>query len=249
MALTLENFKQEIDATILQRGRQYYRAEQVIDLEEADDGMWSAQVEGTYVYEIEIEQGTQGELTCMCTCPYDWGPVCKHIAAVLYAIEETFPAYVEPKPKKPRKQRQTRQEKVLGILKGLAHEELMALLGELASGHREIANLILARYSAGGDDKKAYIRLVKDALNQGKGEYGYIDYMGAVRAARGVDSLLQRAENDLNQGNTSRAVAIYQAVFETVVEAISNADDSTGSLGGCIASAVEGLGESGELLY
>lgn len=76
MTLNLGNFKQAVDSRILQRGRQYFRAGHVIDLEEIDDGVWSAQVEGTEVYEVSVERDAQGELSWECTCPYDWGPVC-----------------------------------------------------------------------------------------------------------------------------------------------------------------------------
>lgn len=248
MTLTLSNFKTVIDDTILDRGRRYLGSSQVVDLEEDGDGRWSAQVEGTEVYEVVIEQDDKGVLSCECTCPYDWGPICKHIAAVLHAIEEAFPEYTEDKPYKPRKKRKTRAEKVHDILTGLAHEELVDLLEELAAEDRQIANMIVARFSDQGSDKKAYIRLVKDALNMGKGQYGFIDYYGSGRAARGIQDVLQRADADLAQGRALKAVPVYQAVIETVVPAIAHADDSNGELGDCIRFGLEGLAEASKQL-
>lgn len=248
MILTLANFKTVIDDTILDRGRSYFRSGQVVDLEEDGDGRWSAQVEGTEVYEVVIEQDAKGALFCECTCPYDWGPYCKHIAAVLYAIEEAFPEYTEDKPRRPRKKRKTRAEKVHDILTGLAHEELVDLLEELAAEDRQIANMIVARFSDEGGDKKAYIRLVKDALNMGKGQYGFIDYYGSGRAARGVRDVLQRADADLTQRRVLQAIPVYQAVIETVVPAIAHADDSNGELGDCIRFGLAGLAEASKKL-
>jgi hypothetical protein len=42
----------------------------------------SAQVSGTYLYEVEIEVAASG-ISAHCSCPYDWGGFCKHIGAVL----------------------------------------------------------------------------------------------------------------------------------------------------------------------
>jgi hypothetical protein len=248
MNLTLKNFREQIDSAILERGSRYFRGGQIIDLEEEGDGIWSARVEGTELYDVVIEQGPAGTLTCECTCPYDWGPICKHIAAVLYAIEEASPEYAEDKPDRLRKKRKTRAEKVDDTLIGLSHEELVELLTELAREDRQIANLILARFSNEGSDKKAYIRLVKDALNMGKGQYGFIDYYGSGRAARGVRSVLQRADVDMKRGQVSDAVPVYQAVIETVVPAIAHADDSNGALGDCIHLGLEGLSAASKQL-
>lgn len=41
-----------------------------------------------------------GELTTWCTCPYDHGDYCKHLAAVLYTIEDAYPDEPGAKPRK-----------------------------------------------------------------------------------------------------------------------------------------------------
>ncbi len=73
---------------ILERGLDYCREGAVVDLMADGDGVFSATVQGTddYCVEIEMEDGIP---TCMeCDCPYaDRGYNCKHMAAVLYAIE------------------------------------------------------------------------------------------------------------------------------------------------------------------
>lgn len=83
MTLTLENFEQQIDPTILERSRRYAHDGRVLAVEEEGDKVWSARVEGTNLYTVSIEQTPAGGLSCLCTCPYDWGPTCKHIAAGL----------------------------------------------------------------------------------------------------------------------------------------------------------------------
>ena len=106
MALRLDNFKQVISSTILTRGRDYYRKGHVVDLSQDDEDVWIAQVQGTELYEVIIEQAPDGSLNVSCSCPYD-DDYCKHVAAVLYAIEEAYPD-VQPgksgkrKPKTPK---------------------------------------------------------------------------------------------------------------------------------------------------
>ena len=44
--LTLGDFEQVIDPTILQRGRSYYADGDLVSLEEVEEGRWQAEVEG-----------------------------------------------------------------------------------------------------------------------------------------------------------------------------------------------------------
>jgi hypothetical protein len=249
MPLTLENFRQLIDSKILERGSNYYHSGYVTELDEVSDGQWSAQVAGTYVYDVSVEQPSNGELFCECTCPYDWGPHCKHIAAMLYAIAEEYPDYVAgKKPVKAKKKRQTREEKVRDALGGLSRDELMEILVDQARSDKQLANQLVLQYGVVADDKKTYARMVRDALSLGRERDGFIDYMGAMVAARSVDDILGRAEALLADGKPLQAVPIAQAVVETVVPGLQAADDSNGSLGGCIWSGLDLLERAAKAL-
>src|SRR3972149_3489517 len=88
MNITLSNFESVIDHALVKRGRKYWQHRLVQDLEEIEDGKWTAQVEGTQVYEVRISISDDAVTDYNCTCPYDLGPVCKHEVAMLYAIQE-----------------------------------------------------------------------------------------------------------------------------------------------------------------
>jgi hypothetical protein len=248
MNLYISNFKTTIDETILDRGYSYFLAGRVIDIEEDRKGRWTAQVEGNEVYTIEIEQDQKGMLLCDCNCPYNQGPYCKHIAAALYAIEESAKDQGERKPGKEGKKRITRPERIHKTLVGMAKENLVELLEELADGDQQIAHMILARFGDAGEEKKAYTRMVKDALKMGKNKHGFIDYYGSGRAANGVRDILARADMYAEKGNYHKTIPIYQAVIEAVVPAIAYADDSNGELGDCIYCGLKGLSEAIEKL-
>lgn len=244
MSITLNNFKKELESTILQRGRNYFKQSAITDLDEIDDGKWRAQVDGTEVYEIEINQRSDGGLEHYCSCPYDWGPVCKHIAAVLYAIEDLFPEYFEKprKQSKPRKKRKTKRQKLEELLKHVSSEELTPIIIDLALEDRALYNQLEINFSE-ETSKKAYIRMVKDALKTGQGQYGFIDYWGSDQAANAVDRIIVQAKNLISQNQSNKAVPILQAVIETVIPAMNHADDSNGTLSGCIDYSIELLNQ------
>ena len=73
---------------ILARGEMYYYDGAVQDLEKTEHG-YHAVVEGTEDYEVDIEMEDKQICEMYCTCPYAAdGNNCKHMAAVLYEIEE-----------------------------------------------------------------------------------------------------------------------------------------------------------------
>ena len=243
MTFTLNTSKKEINKTILKRGRDYFRANQIIDLEEVEQGRWIAKVQGSDEYDVTITQEDQQQLICRCNCLYDGGLICKHITAVLYAIEDSFPEYFDRKPRKtrqPSKKRKTRHDRVMELLNDQSKDKLVEFLGEIAEGDRQITNMILARFSAELPDKKVYSRMIKDILRSVQ-DRGFIDYHGSNRAGHDIHKLIEQADSDVKQGQLAKATVIYQAVIETVVPAISQADDSNGFLGDCIAAGLHGL--------
>jgi hypothetical protein len=247
MFFTLTNFNQVLESTILQRGRRYYDDGRVFDLEEVDTGRWQAGVEGTDIYQIVITIAPDGAIDWGCDCPYDWGPVCKHVTAVLYAIEEAAAPSLA-RTKKPAGRRKTLADKVREALSTLSHGELHDLLLEQALDDRNLAHMILARYGGEQEGKKGYVRLVKDALHLGQGRHGFLDYRGSVQAAKGIGQVIGRAEDYLAQEQPLQAIPIFQAVVETVVPAIGHADDSMGMLGDCIHFALESLQRAADQL-
>jgi len=66
------------------RGEQYLKSGAVHKLI-LDGDTYRAHVYGTRRYVVEI-QGDEDKLECTCTCPYDWGGICKHIVAVMLLV-------------------------------------------------------------------------------------------------------------------------------------------------------------------
>lgn len=71
MEFPLAEFEASVDATILRRGREYWRDGLVFHLEELESNEWRASVEGTETYQVRIslQRGVVNDFAC--SCPYD----------------------------------------------------------------------------------------------------------------------------------------------------------------------------------
>lgn len=82
-----DEWKSLFGGRILLRGAQYYEEHRVRNLEYHEDGL-SAEVRGNSWYHVTIDV-SRGYMSC--TCPYhrQQGGYCKHMAAVLFAVERS----------------------------------------------------------------------------------------------------------------------------------------------------------------
>ncbi|MGN0632720.1 MAG: SNF2-related protein [Oscillospiraceae bacterium] len=91
ISYNIKYFRRYISSTILSRGRQYYQARKVSNFEYTEDGTVSATVKGTASYKVRLHINEDGNISDQrCTCPFDWGGECKHIAAVLMVLENEY---------------------------------------------------------------------------------------------------------------------------------------------------------------
>lgn len=85
MSIHIDRFEEEIHFLIAERGKAYFDAHQVLMLQQTTEG-WTAVIEGSETYQVLLE-GHDVITQWHCTCPFEHGPVCKHIAAVFYAVK------------------------------------------------------------------------------------------------------------------------------------------------------------------
>lgn len=85
--ITLDNFEDFVPYKIWMRGEEYYETDAVSELEEISPGEWTATVEGTDDYNVEISMDGNEIESWYCDCPYD-GEICKHVVAALLAIRD-----------------------------------------------------------------------------------------------------------------------------------------------------------------
>lgn len=88
---TMTDYKELLDPKILKRGRDYFKNGKVGAVRKNGRGTFYAKVKGTESYDVELTITKGGKISsAYCTCPYEYGEYCKHIAAVLMALEEKY---------------------------------------------------------------------------------------------------------------------------------------------------------------
>lgn len=81
--MTINNFEENIDTRLLERGLQYYQEGNILTIEQIEKGIWEATVSGTEDYEVTIELLDEKITNSNCNCPFNLSEYCKHQIAIL----------------------------------------------------------------------------------------------------------------------------------------------------------------------
>lgn len=249
MQIPLNQFEQYIDETILKRGLQYFKSGRVNEVEEISPGKYEAIVEGTedYTVQLTLKNGIITEYTC--DCPYDFGPVCKHVAAVIFYLQQDV-LDLNKKPKrtktnqtaKPAK-RKTVAQQVEELLEKTTHDELKQFVREKTEENAQFRNLFLSSFAQYNTDesKELYVKQVKSILKTASDRHGFIDWSASRQVGNAIDNLLKSAQKQIDNHNYKSAFFICTAIMEQMNEALEYSDDSNGDIGGSIEVACEML--------
>lgn len=249
MQIPLNQFEQYIDETILKRGLQYFKKGHVHEPEEISPGKYEAIVEGTEDYTVQLTLKNGIITEHVCDCPYDFGPVCKHVAAVIFYLQQDE-LELNKKTKKAKSgqtakaaKRKTVAQQVDELLEKASHEELKQFVREKASQNAPFRNLFLSSFAQHNSDesKELYVKQVKSILKTASDRHGFIDWSASRLVGNAVYNLLQSAQKQINNRNYKSAVFICTAVMEQMTEALQYSDDSNGDIGGSVDAAYEML--------
>ncbi len=263
MALSLTNFKTEIEGKILDRGRSIYLSGDILEVEQEDKEI-NAWVQGTEEYHIEILLDGDDIPWKNCSCPYDYGDVCKHVAAVLYHLseeeeeEEEEEIKAQPiakrrgRPKKPtkttsakkqpKKKTSKRRPAAKKVLEQIDPEQLREFLADAFKNDRSLKERFMAKFShvwneAG--DSSYYRTMLRSMVTSHAGRYGFIDYRSANALGQEMDNLMDTAEKQITT-DKPQALGLLCAIIEEVPELyISGIDDSSGYQGYAVERSFE----------
>lgn len=174
---------------ILERGLNYYEEGYVTSLEQNLTG-YTAVVEGTENYDVEIEIRDDRVYDMTCTCPYAAeGNYCKHMAAALYEIEEG-----EPDTKMPGnylQKVQDQKKELQEIIVGIPIDELQEIVFSQAASDDFLYNRIMTKYAP--ITPRHMIRLKKQVNDIGyhySDRGGFVDYYHATDYTDALNNLL-----------------------------------------------------------
>ena len=226
--LTLSGFTEEVSPIIVGRGLDYLDQGRVTSLEETESGHWVARVRGTTEYTVEISLSNDDVTSWICTCPYDYGPVCKHVVAVLCALEDRVFAGSENATESP--SAQSTAERFQSLVERADPADLRKFLSEYARYHPEIRRDFLAKFTEADapDAWRDYAAVIRESARAGAGRHGFIDYSYSFQVMQPVHKMLQQAYDMLEHKDYQGAWHIARAVMQEVPKLIQRMDDSGG---------------------
>jgi SWIM zinc finger len=186
-------------------------------------------VQGQELYNVEIDLVDSKIDDVFCTCPYERDECCKHIVSVLFALKhDGLP--------------ESDRETLDNIIRAMDSEELRSLLGEILSIEPEWRERIIARYATEPDEIfSRYTTLLKEQIYSISDRGGFIGYHQAYDVGYLGDDILSEVEVLITDAEFEQAFAISKAVLITLNEAIAQADDSSGGIGGVVQHALDCL--------
>ena len=250
MQIPLNQFEQFIDETILKRGLSYFKNGYVSEPEEITHNVYEAIVEGTEDYTVELTIKNETIVEHVCSCPYDMGPVCKHVVAVIFYLQQDV---LEIKQKNASKQgnkekiatkkskKKTITEQVNEVLEKISHDDLKQFIREKTEHNPPLRNIFLSSFAHQNtnESKEIYTKQVKSILRAASGRDGFIDWNQTRGVGKAIDELLNAAQKQLENKNYKSGFFICTAVMEEMTGALQYADDSNGDIGGNIDFAFE----------
>lgn len=251
MKLNLKLFEQQVDPTILQRGLKYYRADRVDEIERSDDGKEiDFIVVGNEPYKVHISTDGDEVVDYSCDCPYDMGPVCKHVVAALFELQhDSFTEYEDITPSDSRKDIKSKSASVPKrknittkdidrILDSLSPEELKSFIRNEISD-RAVKMRLVSMYGEKvmPPSTETYRSQIRSIISEAGGRYGYVEYHSARMVGNSIQEILDHTQENISNGQWEAAFAKIKAVIEEAETIVSCGDDSNGYLGAAVARA------------
>ena len=169
----MKNWKKLFSKTILDRGYGYFLEGAVENISKEDDVI-SATVSGTQLYEVEIYLDN-GEVSDMeCDCPYaEDGNYCKHMAAVLYELENVRPD-----------ENPVVKEDSTDMVNAADEAVVKAFLAEILKNDEKLKQRFLLKVSKPKTSVGAYKKLIDATIYDHEDDRGFIPESGGNAGKR-----------------------------------------------------------------
>lgn len=244
MIIPLNEFEQIIDETILKRGLSYFKNGYVTEFSEISEGEYEANVSGTEEYTVHLEVKNNTIVEHNCDCPYDMGPVCKHIvASIFYLKQDELNLNQQNVSLAKKKKSKTVTQQLKEVLDKVSHQNLKEFIQEQSKMDKQFRNLFLSSFAHLNESqsKEFYQKQIKSIVNSATDRHGFIGWHEMKYLEQGIDPIITIAEKQLESKNYINTIYICTALMEEMTEAIQFSDDSNGSIGDIIDSSYEML--------
>lgn len=205
-------WKDLFETRILQRGRDYYRQGLVTDLWQECNTL-HAVVQGSEDYEVAVTLKDHVPVFMDCTCPHaESGSACKHMAAVLFAYNETADKSEPASPPKPSPEK---------LIADADEEALRSFLLQAVMRDKALLaglELYLSRHTE-DIDLAAYRRSIQATIRKYQDRHGYIDYDHADDFIEAIEQYLYEDIADMTEkGYIAEAFSLCCDLFKAVAD-------------------------------
>ena len=226
---TIEEFLSAVDIRIYERGVGYYENGMVERL--VRDGChYSAKVHGSdwEPYDVDIQLSEEQEVKdWYCTCPYDGGDVCKHVVAMLLAVQN---GKAKEKKTTPRKNKNKPSFSLEPLLSKASKKELAALILEhTKEDERFCANVLFALGAPDEQELSTAKEMIHASIRRNT-HRGDIDMRGCDAICNDMDEVLETARRHVECGRFAAAIALALEMLHIGAKLASEADSSSGCL-------------------
>lgn len=223
-----------------EQGRYYYRKGRIRELDVADDRV-TAIVRGTYDYEVNIT--FEGEkFHTACSCSYDFAGDCKHVVAVLLAVDDRYNAEANtPQPAETSDHPPQRGPPIRDVLRETPAQELRAFLTDVLESDSELREqfLVFTGHET-GNSRSDYEAELKVQFDEACTDDGIIPEDRTLD----FDRYFSLAATHRSHGNVAEALDIYRALATAIRERFPQIEDSTGHYRSELTYALEKYAET-----
>lgn len=186
--MNLNDFNEYVSKKILDRGYDYYINENIIDVESEGGAEYSLEIEGNmenYRVSIALDE-EKNIIKSDCTCPYDFGDICKHEVASYYYLKEEIGNL-----------KNRSEDKLIQTLRELKKEELINIIDELTKGDKLIRKKLTIVYGK-NIGLIEYKTIIEKVFKKYTYSYGEIKYGKEYKLFSEIEEVLNNLMKEKN---------------------------------------------------
>lgn len=202
------------------KGENYFRGGAIHEpVQQGDELRGYCEGSGYQPYRVTVTLDKTGVQSTHCTCPYDWGGICKHIVALLLTWIRQPDRFQDIAPTD-------------DLLADKSKEELIALIKEMLKREPDLARLLELPVHPDRNmpvDLAAFRRQINYALNQSD-RYDYHGYGDTTAIATELGAVIDTADRFRAGSDWLNAGSIYALVLQEVVPNYEELYDENGDV-------------------
>lgn len=223
---SIERILNSVPDKIYERGEDYYRFGNIIEITNKN-GDYIANVEGSdgESYDVNVEIDSNGNVKFFdCDCPYDYSPVCKHIVAVMLAIQNG-----EGK----------NNISVKDRLDLLSKDELVSILSDWARKDYKIREKLNKKLNALLNKDNDVLSVIDSIIDDYSDDDGYVNYYSCYDMCMEIVDAINNEYECFERDNSLKHIQNFMCINRKLIEIMDCCDDSDGGLTTAL-SEVEG---------